>query len=385
MKIFTFLTAAALVLISCSSKSEKQTYEVKNINGTDTYINSAPSNPCFSYKFKEILKINGEDPQSDKPERNFYSSSNIAVDSKNNIFLVGDKSNTIKKFDPNGNFVKSFGRTGKGPGEYTQAKNMVILKDTLFISDPYSFKIIKLNAEGEYLSERQMTNRTPEFLLPLKNGEGFIGTDLRAEAEEKVYLISSVSKFNCSFDKILDYSTVKMEFDPGNPKLNPMDFMAIYTGGENFVYIAEISEDKYQITVKDFEGKNKFNIMKGYRKVKLTPEELKKLGDQVHVSSHEGEIAKNTATDQFNKAVHGLWTDKYGRLWVLPSRDKKDENDKELHFDIFENGVYLNTFIPDFYKDDTDFGMNVKIKFMNGRMYLIDNSVEDICIRVFEY
>ncbi len=385
MKPITILFTAALMLLSCTSEKQDSAFVHKTVNGTDSYFSTSPSDPDFKYNFREVLKIEGEDTSSDDPGRNFYSSSNIAVDSGDNIYIVDDKTNTVKKFDGKGKFLKSFGRIGKGPGEYTRPKNLVIYNDTLYISDPASFKIIKLDTEGNYLSERQMTARTPEFLVPLSNGEGFIGTDLRAEAAEKVFLISNVSLFDHSFNKVRDYSEVRMDFDPSNPKLNPMDFMAVYTAGSGLVYIADISEDKYQISAFSVTGKKIMSVGKGYRKVKLTYEEMKKLGDQVKVDTDEGGPAKNSVADIFNKAVHGIWTDKYGRLWVLASRAKNSDEDKELHFDIFENGIFKNSFVPDFYQDDTDFGMNVKIKFLNGRMYLIDHSGDNICVRVYEY
>ena len=375
---------AIMLLLGCSKKEEALNYTIKEINGIKNYINKVePSNRDFNYAFDEVLTIKGDNGSKDSL-RSFFSSNNISVDSKENIFIVDDNSNTIKKFDKNGQFLKSFGNVGTGPGEYGQAKNLVILNDIVYISDPSTFKIIKFDTEGDFIDSKQYGNRTPEFIIPSNKNNFMIGTDLTADVEEgKVFLKSSISMFDPEMNKKKDLTFIKMEFNPAAPNLNPMDFMQIYTLSEDNIYIADISEDNYRVRVYDNIGKKSYNISKNYRKVKLTDKELEKLSNQVSVNNDEGGRVQNKAADHFNKAIHGLWEDKFGRLWVLSSREHTDD-DKDLYFDIFENGIFLNKIKLDIFKSETDFGINTMIKFFGDHIYIIDNN-DDIKIRKFEY
>ncbi|NOR46078.1 MAG: hypothetical protein GQ534_10885 [Candidatus Delongbacteria bacterium] len=162
-----------------------------------------------------------------------------------------------------------------------------------------------------------------------------------------------------------------------------MDFMQIYTLSENNIYIADISEDNYRVRVYDNTGKELYNISKNYRKIKMTKGELAKLNKSISVSNGD-EINENKSEVHYRKAIHGLWEDKYERLWVLNTREHSDEN-KDLYFDIFEDGVFLNTIKFDIMKGEIDFEMNLKIRFYGDHLYLIDTSGDDIAVRKFEY
>ncbi|MBN2789626.1 MAG: 6-bladed beta-propeller [Candidatus Delongbacteria bacterium] len=375
---------ALLLLVSCSNKEEKKlNYTVKEINGIKNFINKMePANKDFNYKFNEVLTIKGENG-SDNSLSSFYSTENLSIDSKNNIYIVDNNSQKIKKFDKDGKFITSFGNVGTGPGEYGQAKNLVILNDIVYISDPSTFKIIKFDIDGNFIDSKQCGNRTPEFILPSNKNNFMVGTDLTADVEEgRVFLKSSISKFDPEMNKINDLTFIKMEFNPAEPKLNPMDFMQIYSVSENNIYIADISEDNYKIKVYDYSGKDQYDISKHYRKIKMTEQELQKLNRQITVRNDDT-ISENKSEVHYRKAVHGLWEDKFGRLWVLSAREHTDD-DKDLYFDIFENGVFINSIMLDMFKTETDLGINMTIRFLGDHLYIIDNN-DEIKIRKFEY
>ncbi|NOR46079.1 MAG: 6-bladed beta-propeller [Candidatus Delongbacteria bacterium] len=202
---------AIMLLLGCGKKEEALNYTVKEINGIKNYINKVePANNEFNYKFKEILSIKGDNGSEDSL-RSFFSSNDISVDSKENIYIVDENSNTIKKFDKNGHFLKSFGNVGTGPGEYGQAKNLVILNDIVYISDPSTFKIIKFDTEGNFIDSKQYGNRTPEFIIASNKNNFMVGTDLTADVEEgKVFLKSSISMFDPEMNKKKDLTYIKL-------------------------------------------------------------------------------------------------------------------------------------------------------------------------------
>ncbi len=377
-----------IILAGCSKQNDTKvtTYEVIEKNGVKTVINkNEPSDPDFNYKFTELFSIIGVDGNDPDSERSFHSCDNITADHEESIYIVDRQSNTIKKFDKNGKYLLSFGRKGSGPGEYNQAKDICTVKDTVFVFDPSSSKVTKYDPSGKHISTKIMSEKVPVFTLSDSNSSDIIGTDIHAEAGEgKVVLVSSISKYDCAMNKKNDFSMIRMNFDPANPQMNPMDFMAAYAYSNGKIFIGDISEDKVGVKVYDLNGSNLYNFTRNYIKVKLTDDELKNLSGQISVRNENGDVAENVTKESYKKALNGLWLDKYGRLWALTSLKKNDPNDRTLYFDIFENGIYLNRIKLDFYEDDADLGMNFKMKLIGDRLYLIDNT-EDLKIRVFDY
>ena len=385
----TIILLIVLILFAgCSKQNDTKvtTYEVIEKNGVKTVLNkNEPSDPNFGYNFTEVFSISGIDVNDPESGRSFHNCENVTADREGSIYIVDRQSNTIKKFDKNGKYLLSFGRKGSGPGEYNQAKDICAVNDTVFVFDPSSSKVIKFDLEGNHLYTKVMSEKVPVFTLSDSNSSDIIGTDIHAEAGEgKVVLVSSISKYDCAMNKKNDFSMIRMNFDPANPQMNPMDFMATYTYGKGKIFIGDISEDKVSVKVYDLNGSDLYNFTRNYIKVKLTDEELKKLSRQITVRNDNGDIAENVTKEFYKKALNGLWLDKYGRLWALTSIKMESADDKTLYFDIFEEGKYLNRIKLDFYEDEADLEMNFKMKLIGNRLYLIDNR-EDLKIRVFDY
>ena len=72
-----------------------------------------------------------------------------------------------------GRYIRSFGRRGKGPGEYYSARNMAVdPQGQVYIIDPTGGQIIRYNRQGEYL-DRTTSLRTPRVKTGI-GGELFV-------------------------------------------------------------------------------------------------------------------------------------------------------------------------------------------------------------------
>ena len=66
----------------------------------------------------------------------------------------GKGKSLILKFDRDGNFIKTFGRKGKGPGEFDLPHSLVFdAKGLLYIADRNNARIQVLDADGNYIRE----------------------------------------------------------------------------------------------------------------------------------------------------------------------------------------------------------------------------------------
>jgi predicted membrane-bound mannosyltransferase/sugar lactone lactonase YvrE len=75
----------------------------------------------------------------------FNSPSDVAVDSRGNIWVADTNNNRIQEFDAEGNFVAALGGGGNAPGRFNQPWSLAVDSDgTLYVADTWNHRIQKL-------------------------------------------------------------------------------------------------------------------------------------------------------------------------------------------------------------------------------------------------
>jgi DNA-binding beta-propeller fold protein YncE len=89
--------------------------------------------------------------------RLFNEPNEAVVGPSGDVFVLqghGKGESQVLKFDRDGNFIKSFGRKGKGPGEFDLPHSLVFdAKGLLYIADRNNARIQVLDADGNYVRE----------------------------------------------------------------------------------------------------------------------------------------------------------------------------------------------------------------------------------------
>lgn len=101
-------------------------------------------------------KGNPEDRSERPPEEGgFAAPTDVAWDSKGNIYVSdGYIHCRVAKFDPNGNWIGSFGKCGTGPGEFHTVHNVQIDKnDHVWVADRTNGRIQIFDTNGNYLRQ----------------------------------------------------------------------------------------------------------------------------------------------------------------------------------------------------------------------------------------
>ena len=113
--------------------------------------------------------------ESDDENLQFYKPLDIEQDSKGNIYILDSGNNRIQKFDKDGNFIKSIGQKGKGPGEFQFATDIALDKDdNIYISDGMNQRIQILESDGTFISSFK-PEYGPGNLAINSTGEIYIG------------------------------------------------------------------------------------------------------------------------------------------------------------------------------------------------------------------
>jgi len=121
-------------------------YQEDNVTVAITSGGPKYTEPLFDYEVVVTLKEN-----PDRPESMLWRSGDICMD-RDGYFYVEDKGNgRIAVFDPQGEFVRSFGRVGDGPGEFRAMDFLHILGDVLSISDIMLPRTTRYKTDGTLL------------------------------------------------------------------------------------------------------------------------------------------------------------------------------------------------------------------------------------------
>ena len=114
----------SLLFVSCNPKNEN----IKKVS------NSSPK--YVDKKYVDLEKLYSIDVTqinmfSKEFSRDFGRV--IDFDKNNNMYILDEYESTISVFDENGEFVKTFGRKGEGPNEFSRPNILIIKKDKIYV------------------------------------------------------------------------------------------------------------------------------------------------------------------------------------------------------------------------------------------------------------
>ncbi|MEI6221139.1 MAG: flippase activity-associated protein Agl23 [bacterium] len=105
----------------------------------------------------------------------------VALDSKQNIYVVDGKNYRVQKFDSTGKFITAFGKEGSGNGEFKNPAQegaapaagpsgiAIDAKDNIYVTDTWNHRIQKFSSQGEFIStfgKPGVSDTEPEFWGP---------------------------------------------------------------------------------------------------------------------------------------------------------------------------------------------------------------------------
>ncbi|NOR44807.1 MAG: 6-bladed beta-propeller [Candidatus Delongbacteria bacterium] len=364
------------LLISCSKKNELN-YTVTEKEGIKTYRNkNIPADPTLTITPKELFTIQSAD-ENNPDSRVFNKPFAFDVDSKRNIYILDQMSLSVKKFDTKGNFIKSFGRSGNGPGEFRESYCLAILSDTVFVEDGASMRMVKFDTDGNFIANQALIKSTPNYLTPVGIDKFISNNSEVIQESDGVYLGSHLVIMNSKFETLNLYKSTLQKV--GTSEVNFLDMNSIFAVGEKEIYMAVNSENEYKIEVVDFNGKALYNIIKQYIKLKFNQNELANLNKELK-TSYGSHLKTESA---YKKSINQMYVDKNNRLWVISSQNREMLKDDNYYADIFQDGIFLNTIKLDMIKGDDFYNINKQLYFRGEYIYYLD--VNNAELKVFEY
>ena len=110
---------------------------------------------------------------------------NVAADSAGRIFVLETRSDTVRVFDRNGEFLRQFGQPGQGPTDFQSPFGIEVAGDRVYVYHRRS-QVSIWSPEGEFIRDRQIFP-APEAMAAeqlLDGAEGGMSSS-RSEAEQR--------------------------------------------------------------------------------------------------------------------------------------------------------------------------------------------------------
>jgi hypothetical protein len=336
--LILFVIAGLVVPASATDWTGKEVTK----DGILNIMNPAtPSDPPVETTPSERWRIGGGDADEDAF---FGIIETIDTDRDGNIYLLDGQLHQVMIYSPDGEFIRTIGREGEGPGEFREPGDMVILPDgRVGVVQQMPGKIVLLTPEGDPAdnfpfpgSEEGGTQMF--FGCAASDEQVIVGVNEFARRDGGFTAIFQLTGVNMNGEKVATYYEVerkhdmaKFEFDEkemGGPALQ-WDI-----GVDGRVY-AVVAFEGYDIHVWNPDGSKDRIINKEFESRERSAEEMEKAKNNFRVMIN-GREAKNIVSET-DRDIQRLYTRSDGTLWVLSSRGALDAPDGTIGvFDVFD-------------------------------------------------
>jgi len=342
-------TVILALLISYCSKAPENLVNRERIDGVEYVRNAAePKYPDRTLSIEEELSIGGEDSEGNII---LYEAGHVLVDDAENLFIVDQRDFNIKVFDPEGNFIRSIGKHGEGPGEFQRVGYLTFLPDgRLLVLDFQARRTSLFDSTGNFVSSHQSTKNLSRIFLA-SDASYFVQEIIREEgggpsAQRKLTIneidfsgkeVNAIGGFKLPEFKILSVGDIKQGM------INPHSPQSIIAGDMGNQRLFHSFNDKYQIDVLDTKGKIFRKIERPYDPLPYTSEDKEKFLARYKRRGDEWQrkLARLIDFPSVKNVLSRLLADDNGNLWVQTLEMRADGDTTYTLYDIFSSdGTY---------------------------------------------
>jgi len=322
--IILFISAFILLISFGEQKAEwKGKIEVEN--GVNVIKN--PKEPIYGknvFILAEELSIG----KAGRVEEYIFSRvRSIAVDEKDMIYVLDTKEAHVKVFDKNGDYVKTVGRKGQGPGEMSLPFSVCITsQNEIMVQDLNNRRIMFYSLDGNFIKSLSTAN----ILIVGSNidSKGNIIGIVSTRGPEKQ--IIELKKFDSNLNYL--YSLISFSLPSGSSTFNPFMPELCWAVSKDDSVICGYPE-KYELKVYNSEGNVIKRVVKDSMPVKITQEEIEE-----KKKSLPGPMQLDIPP--YHSAYQDFSIDEENRIFVQTW--ERAENEEGYYYDVFDSeGKYI--------------------------------------------
>ncbi len=320
------LTALFLSQLACSRKDTG--WEGRIGKEGDVVVVNNPNEPIYG---PEVFFL--EEDQSIRDEEGgdyiFASISSIAVNDDGTIFVLDQRDRNIKVFDRNGERLRTIGKPGQGPGEFSRPLSVhCIGKDEIVVVDA-SRRFEFFNQDGEHVRTLSAGSIFLMDARPDSAGNIYVYESIREETDPRYELRKVDGELNDLF--VIESSPLPNSARDGFDPLFPILRWARLSG--NRVVCGHAV--KYELRIYDAEGRLE-------RKIQMDPDPVPVAHEDVDERSSGApqSLLDNMKVPKHYPVFRYISTDDEDRIWVLSW--ERPPGRKGYYFDVFDpEGRYI--------------------------------------------
>lgn len=322
-----------MIALSCGPQKTKGEGPVwkgmtETIDGVTVVKN--PLEPIYgeeAFVLEEELTI-GE--AEGREEYMFQSLTNLAVNDSGEMFALDYKASHIKVFDKDGQYLRTIGRPGQGPGELFLPRSIIIMESGEIAVGGINL-ISFFSAEGEYTESIPLT-RAQLLSIDIDTAGNFLGYSI--EREDMVY---ALKKYDQDLNELLHYGSSPLPTDEFNRTGKRNAFFTLLRwdiiNGDQVV--TGYPEEGYVVKILDVSGNLIRRIEKEYIPIEITQKDFEE-----EIADHPPELKKDYYAPKYFPPFLTLRADDEGRVWVITSEMTPDK-EKRI-WDVFDaEGRYI--------------------------------------------
>jgi hypothetical protein len=340
------LLSVFMFLIQCHM-DEQNRWRGSVERGGDATVIKNPSTPQFRravVEFKEDFTIKESDANASYL---FHKPCGLLLDEKQCLYVLDSGDADIKVFDGCGQFIRTVGRQGNGPGELDVPTCMDMFQNEIAVYCAQNRRLTFFGLDGKY-------KRTLSSKSALAN--------MQIDSEGNVFALAFVirdgqGKYELQkFDPNLNYLKTLISCDRS-------PYWCCFIAGPTFAItnkdlIVYGHPEKYELKIFDNEGRLIQKIQKNHNPVRIPKEETESAAKTIPSAMS----TINVVWPEYYEPFYKLYIDEEGRIIV--NTHYRLVGNKEKTFDVFSSdGKFLTTINLNYFST---------CLWTNGRLYALE-------------
>lgn len=284
-----------------------------------------------------VIGERGEDPNYI-----FYRPRGVVADPTGRFFVLDGGNNRVQVFDADGEYLRTLGREGQGPGELSQAYGIAVAGDHLVVHDITNSRFSIWSLAGGHLGDpRFVEGRGPAGLIGLASGS-LVGRDMVPEPDEEgdsFALRYELAVFSQEAEKVLGLQSFPRfapinvtRRTPGGGMMtvslrtpSPRPEFTATPGGD--IYASFCAE--YQVHAFDEGAGARWALRQPWDREPFTREDIDQAIGDLRESIEDADLSEVEWPEQY-PALDEMTVDGHGRLYVFPFFRPEDSDERPV-------------------------------------------------------
>lgn len=268
----------------------------------------------------------------------------VATDDAGNVYLLDSQLNEVQVYSPQGEYLRTIGREGEGPGEFRRPGGMFITGDgRIAVMQMMPGRIILLTPDGEGAGNHPIPEQDGMMMFTGGSRAGdsvVLATQAMGPSGGGGFTVTSALIRIDSQGK----ETAKYWEKTDSRNMNNLVFDEREMGGgpiwgagpDGRVFTCD-EFDGYKVRVWNPDGTADRVIEREFKLRKRSDEEKDWRGPRIAVRTGEGDLKTEVIKSETDRTVQAIYPQSNGDVWVLSSRGAFDAGEDEIGtFDVFD-------------------------------------------------